>query len=102
MADSARLAQLHERFRASLPQKSEELKTRWRAVASNDAYALDELLRYVHRLAGSTGMYGYEELARLARSVEHVLKQPSEGGPASVVLEDSVQALITAIDGLDQ
>jgi hypothetical protein len=44
-------------------------------------------------------MYGYEDLARLARSVEQALKQPAE--PGRDTLARRVQALIAAIDGLE-
>ena len=75
-AESPQVLALRERYQQSLITKSKELgellklisdaeqKTSWQ-LSDADANSLGE---YLHKLAGSAGMYGYADVAQLARS----------------------------------
>jgi HPt (histidine-containing phosphotransfer) domain-containing protein len=67
------------------PIVEERLVTLDRAAESAAAGALNEALRRdaaccAHKLAGSLGMYGYEEGTRIARELETLLNDVSLGG----------------------
>ena len=78
MDKTDRLVQLKKRYHSSLSAKAVELEERWRAVTASQFAppALTELTLYVHQLAGSTGMYGYDQPAQLARDLEAYLREP--------------------------
>ena len=70
----------------NLPVVEERLGVLNRAAAAADAGALDAALREealtcAHKLAGSLGMYGYDEGTRFARELEVLLNAGSSDGP---------------------
>ncbi len=78
------LEQLKQRYHASLSEKSAALGEQWEAVTQSkfSIQALTALQQSVHRLAGSTGMYGYHRLAELARELEICLSEPAPADSA--------------------
>ncbi len=96
MDSTDRLAQLKKRYHCSLSAKATELEARWSTVTTSgfSSPALTELTRYVHRLAGSTGMYGYEVPAQLARNLERCLRQPD---PAENVWQEQISACVHSL-----
>jgi HPt (histidine-containing phosphotransfer) domain-containing protein len=74
-----RLAQLKKRYHSSLSGKAMELEEKWQEVTDSQfaTTAISELAIYVHQLAGSTGMYGYDRPAQLARDLEGYLREPA-------------------------
>ncbi|MBT8058376.1 MAG: Hpt domain-containing protein [Gammaproteobacteria bacterium] len=69
-------ARLLRRYLDSIPEKKAELERAWEAV-QNDAWSADALARFktpVHRLAGSAGSYGLDELGQAARALDVRLK----------------------------
>ena len=69
-ANSASIAEIKQRYRNSMPDKASEL-TRLIATLSGvdmSAANLQETHAYLHRLAGSSGMYGYDELSQCCQS----------------------------------
>ena len=105
MDGADRLARLKERYHASLPDKSIELKDKWQAVnASGFApAALMELSGYIHKFAGSTGMYGYHALAKSARRLEEDLRNPlPEDVSWQGRVAQQVQFLLRALDNPQQ
>jgi hypothetical protein len=93
---SAKIAQLQQRYRDSLPLKRKliiEVYSRIRASVTErnverDAYKL------LHRLAGSAGMYEYHGIARAARDAILLIESESDGEQ----LEASLQKLIGEIN----
>ncbi len=55
--------QVKLQYKQSLPTKAEKLQ----ALCSQDQ--TDELLSFLHQLAGSAGMYGYDEITQLSASL---------------------------------
>ncbi len=96
MEKTDRLAQLKKRYHSSLSAKALELEERWRAVTASKfaPSALTELALYVHRLAGSTGMYGYDQPAQLARDLEAYLRQPA---PVENAWQEQTSACVHAL-----
>lgn len=74
---------LTQRYRASLPEKQSELALAWEQwLAQPTEHAAK--LRFqtlVHKLAGSAGLYGFEDLGRQARSVDAALAAWEEETP---------------------
>jgi HPt (histidine-containing phosphotransfer) domain-containing protein len=77
-----RLADLSERYRASLPIKRANIEQAWHALAGDriDPLRLENLLRILHRIAGSAPSYGYPEIGRLASELEVRLEALCSGG----------------------
>lgn len=101
MGDTHRLARLKNRYHASLSDKSLELKDKWQAVNASGftPVALTELSGYIHKLVGSTGMYGYHALAKSARRVEEDLRNPlPEDASWRGQVAQHVQSLLRALD----
>ncbi|RBP49258.1 Hpt domain-containing protein [Arenicella xantha] len=69
--ESPTIVALKQRYKASLPEKIEELVLHIAALnaeGGNGRESLQELHGFLHRLAGSTGMYGYDDLSALCQS----------------------------------
>ncbi|MEZ5461144.1 MAG: Hpt domain-containing protein [Dokdonella sp.] len=68
---------LHARYQTSLPNKRSSVELAWRAFCadSTDPARLQSLTRLVHRLAGSAGSYGYEEIGEIAGSADALLEK---------------------------
>lgn len=76
-----------------LRRTREDIKELERARADTDLRASRELRTLVHRLAGVTGMFGYEAVSELAGSLEDALATNAEGE-----VEDKLGALIAAVE----
>lgn len=72
-------ARLLRRYLDSFPKKQAELEDHWDQVLASDwgADSLACLRTPVHRLAGSAGSYGLNELGRAARQLDTLLKNVS-------------------------
>ena len=70
---------LVRRYLASLPEKREKITACWKEVQSGDwnPDQVDRMKIEIHRLAGSAGSYGLEELGALASRLENSLKSES-------------------------
>ena len=79
---------LHREYRRSLGDKRAALRCAWDALCDEAATAqqVAQVHQLLHRLAGSTGTYGYAQIADLARALEQDwafwLAQPPESRPA--------------------
>lgn len=81
--ESSQVTALRHRYQSSLADKSRrlgeliDLLTGDGDVAALNAKAADDDLieDYLHRLAGSSGMYGYDDIAILARAALANLRQ---------------------------
>jgi len=94
---SDRLDKIRAKYRESLSSKAQELEQSWRSAESSfftDA-TIDDLRGRVHNLGGSAGMYGYDRLAQLAKSVEtRLLEKSTDSATWRTELRDQVGSLI--------
>ena len=69
--ESPQVAAIRARYQSSLKDKAEMLATHSAAVVSskdnNLDVALEALRDDLHKLAGSSGMYGYEDISKVCR-----------------------------------
>lgn len=72
------------RYLHSLPRKKSDLQTAW-DEAQRQSWSVRTAGHFktlVHRLAGSAGSYGYDELGRAAKCLDHLLgSMPHEEAP---------------------
>jgi len=90
-ADSPQIQQLKARYRESFPEKLEIiLKARSELLEDNNlTFAREEL----HKLAGSSGMYGYNDLASNCRRAMEKL----DAGDSSSSL-DAIDAVVEQLE----
>ena len=65
---SSQIQAIRERYKVSLPEKAELVAELVDALAQASPNAFDESHSALHKLAGSSGMYGYDDVALLCRS----------------------------------
>lgn len=100
----AALAALTEKFKASLPEKQALLRQRaadWRVTRSADA--LKEVVSVAHKLAGSAGSYGFDDLGLAARALENEVRTWPEvpGEPAQAEFDRLLNLLLTSFPKVD-
>lgn len=92
--ESKQVQALKERYRASFGEKVDVLKTLLLQVNQNEG--VEGVLRdgheTLHKLAGSLGMYGYDEIALICRDAMAHAKQ-SEIEPLNTCLERLIELL---------
>ncbi|MGH1538874.1 MAG: Hpt domain-containing protein [Arenicella sp.] len=76
---SERAQQLHDKYRQSLPEKCEQLQRSYDAALLDPA-STEPLYQALHKLAGSAGMYGFEELSQLSSELLVMLDVSSDIG----------------------
>ena len=69
------LLQLQREYLSSLPDRLESLRNEIRALKEGSADGTAELRSHLHRLAGSGGSYGFDQLSAIAREAERWLGQ---------------------------
>ena len=97
--DSPQVQQLKSRYKASLPEKSEqiaELQSSLQREQPSSQQTLEEIHEFLHKLAGSAGMYDYDDIAGLARAtMQFVITKPVE--PAGIQQVDDELSKIRAV-----
>ena len=74
--NSPQVIAIRARYQSSLPEKSEMLAAHERVLeTSQDEQTLKELKDDLHKLAGSSGMYGYHDISGLCRKAMYVIEQ---------------------------
>lgn len=70
-ADSPQIKALKERYRASFPEKIEILRQQCETIADGQICSKQRLQvnEELHKLAGSSGMYGYHEINTSCREI---------------------------------
>ena len=95
---------LRREYLQGAPQRVAELRSLLERVGAQDAGALDELRRAVHKLAGSGGSYGFEVVSTTSRAAEHLAKAILDRGAGAIeaadirALTDAVEAIVHALD----
>ncbi len=105
MSTDARIEELKRKYLASLAVKAVEIERQWSAVRSSrySSVAVSALADYLHRLAGSTGMYGYTELSERVQTLEARLTTPVALDPLwRTDVAERVQGLLDALNELSR
>ena len=87
--ESPKIADIRERFKSSLLEKAEVFGQYLDKIVESDetnAELLNELREDLHKLAGSTGMYGYDDLAKMSREAMNLIDSSDEFGAEQKVL----------------
>lgn len=95
----ARIKAMREAYAAKLPEKISDLEETWNAL-SNDNWelSLTTLHRQAHTLAGSSGMFGYEDPSKAARALELDVEKIMEGGgPPTLEQRDHIAQLLVSL-----
>lgn len=97
MEEKSGLEQLHEAYKASFPEKKAEFESALSVFAAtpDDQMAIEALRRLAHKLSGSAGAYGFEEIYKLSANVQ-ALSDEQLGNPVHT------QECIAAINALTQ
>lgn len=97
-----KLRLLRDVYAQQLPDKIKEIKNYWEIwVTGGDGEDLILLHRLLHGIAGSGATFGFEELGRLARQIEQILKLWMTGDAAqSTEAKDEVAELLNALPAL--
>ncbi len=74
-----KLARLRHNYASSLPARLDKLAALWQQAAQSPdpADGHESLIREFHTLAGSGSSFGFPEVTRLAREIEHALQDAS-------------------------
>jgi len=94
--ESPQIQALRLRYKASLADKIELIQQQIDTIStsSGDASSIEEAHQVLHKLAGSSGMYGYDDINVLCRNVMSQL--------AGLEIDDSVKALNQIVELLEQ
>jgi len=87
--ESPKITDIRERFKSSLLEKAEVFGQYLDNIVESDetnAELLNELREDLHKLAGSTGMYGYDDLAKMSREAMDLIDSSDEFGAEQKVL----------------
>lgn len=77
---SPAVQKLIAKYREALPERLQELREQ--GLALNDAEALHAYEREVHKLAGSSGSYGFRDLSEALRDLDRLLRDCHAEGQA--------------------
>ena len=93
-------SQLLDKYIASLPQKRARIETSWQRIQASDwsTDSLAGLKAEVHRLAGSAGSYGFDELGSLASNLEILLQSSTSSAQQRGVITLQFNLLVQALD----
>jgi diguanylate cyclase (GGDEF)-like protein len=93
------LAELRREYLFEAPGRLAELRKDVAAFRAGEPDATQSLLRRFHRLAGSGGSYGFQDISLIAREGEAVLAKPVDNvGIAGARLEKLVDRLAETFD----
>ena len=92
------LAGLRIQYLAEAPTRLADLRSALARVAAGDAPALGELRQLLHRLAGSGGSYGLQDVTEAARAGELALYQIQQRGIPPT--DQDVNLLSSLIEGV--
>lgn len=90
----ARLEAVKQAFLADLPQRRSRLEADWAQLlqATDAAAVYTGFYREVHSLSGAAGTFGFEELSRLARTLELELTDHADRGTLEHALQQPALA----------
>lgn len=94
--ESPAVQALHAKYRASLPDKAQALRAE--LSESADSNGLEALAGLLHRLAGSAGMYGFNDVAAQARVALQLVETGSDEASNSAEMYAAVQELCVKLE----
>jgi chemotaxis protein histidine kinase CheA len=80
-------------YRLQLLQEGQTLRSLWEQFGQGEPEARDRLDRFLHRLHGTSGTYGFDQVSRLA----HALREAVVARPPRVLDEALVEPLVAAL-----
>ncbi|MGE4073498.1 MAG: Hpt domain-containing protein [Lysobacterales bacterium] len=75
---------LRKRYVGSFAEKQAALESALSLLSADPLGAMSSLRAVAHKISGSAGMYGFEELGQQARAVVHAI---DDGSAAALVVE---------------
>lgn len=92
-----RLAAVRQKFIASLKERADTIETMLDAPEADNEHA--QLQTLVHKIAGSAGFYGEQQIADAAQRIDIQLQQSPSPGEITA-LTDELRALIAKLRAL--
>jgi len=80
-------------YRLQLLQEGQTLRSFWEQLGQGDPEARERLAKFLHRLHGTSGTYGFDRVSELARSLREVVV----ARPARILDESLVEPLVAAL-----
>jgi len=80
-------------YRLQLLQEGQTLRSFWEQLGQGEPDARDRLAKFLHRLHGTSGTYGFERVSELARA----LREEVVARPPRILDEDIVEPLLAAL-----
>ena len=80
-------------YRLQLLQDGQTLRSFWEQLGQGVPDARDRLGKFLHRLHGTSGTYGFEQVSDLA----HALREAVVARPPRVLEENMVEPLLAAL-----
>jgi HPt (histidine-containing phosphotransfer) domain-containing protein len=87
---------LRRRYLDSFPDKRAALEAASANLVNHDAEAQQGLRQLAHKLAGSAGMYGFDDIGQLAREVVHAIDAGASVSIISALSRDLASRLAGA------
>jgi HPt (histidine-containing phosphotransfer) domain-containing protein len=87
---------LRRRYVDSFPDKRAALEAASANVDNDGAEAQRVLRQLAHKLAGSAGMYGFDDIGQLAREVVHAIDAGAGASIVSGLSRDLASRLVSA------
>ncbi|GMU42309.1 MAG: Hpt domain-containing protein [Xanthomonadales bacterium] len=84
---------LRRRYLDSFPAKADAFKAVLDRLSDGNQESIRELRDLAHKLAGSAGMYGFDELGQQAREIVHAV----DAGDGSILLLGMTRDLVTRL-----
>lgn len=84
---------LRRRYLESFPAKAAALNLVLDTLSDGNPESIRQLRDLAHKLAGSAGMYGFEELGQQAREIVHAV----DAGSGSIALLGMARDLVTRL-----
>lgn len=96
--------QLITRFVASAPEKRKRIEQAWDLVRQSEwsPEALAELRTLAHRLAGSAGSYGFDELGARALDLDVSLETVDASTSQRRLIERQLRGLVAALEAVEK
>ncbi len=80
-------------YRLQLLQEGQTLRSFWEQLGQGEPEARDRLAKFLHRLHGTSGTYGFEKVSDLAQE----LREAVVARPPRVLEEPMVEPLLAAL-----
>jgi HPt (histidine-containing phosphotransfer) domain-containing protein len=93
---------LRRRYIDSFPDKCAALEAAIGNIRNHEVDALQALRQLAHKLAGSAGMYGFDDIGQLAREVVHAIDAGAGGLIINGLSRDLVSRLVGASASLER